>query len=331
MDYFPTRRQFVQGLGGVGLGLLAGCGQLPLPAAPPEPTTIGILLSSRIPAQQALQQGLSDLGYADGVNITLHYRSADGTEERLPELAAELSQLPVKVIVTGGPTAIRAAKRATDTIPIVMATSSEPIGTGLVDSLAHPGGNVTGLTRMSAQLSAKRLQLLQETCSQLERVAILWNPSVPDKALDLAETQNAAPTLGLRLYPIEVRGAHDIERAFETASHEHAEAVVTLGDPVTIRARQEIVNIAAGLRLPVMYDVREFVDVGGLMAYGANFTAMWRRAAYFVDRILKGTSPADLPIEQPREFDFVVNLRTAQALGLSIPPHVLLQATEVIQ
>jgi putative tryptophan/tyrosine transport system substrate-binding protein len=328
------RRQLVLGAGTVGLGLLAGCGRLPGPAQRPAPR-VGFLSPSSADSAQlyvaALQQGLAELGWVEHQNIAVDYRFADGHEDRVNDLAAELVGSHVSVIVTeGGPTT-DAAKRLTSTIPIVFGVAADPVGTGLITSLPHPGGNVTGLTTLSPELAGKRLELLRELVPSLSRVAVLWNVASADKAREFAETATAAQTLGIQVYPLPVREPADLESAFELARREEYGALATLGDPLTVNQRARIVELAATNRLPAIYPLKLFVNAGGLMNYGPSISSMFRRAAYYVDRVLSGTSPADLPVEQPREFELVINLKTAQALSLTIPPHVLLQATEIVQ
>jgi putative tryptophan/tyrosine transport system substrate-binding protein len=331
-----SRRQVVQGA--AGLGLLAGCGRWPgQVAAPTKVPRIGYLspgffsdegLGSSLLA--AFQQGLREHGYVEGQNIAIEYRWAGRATDRLPTLAAELVQLPVDVIIAGGPS-VRSAQQATNTIPIVIVFSGDVVQTGLVASLAHPGGNTTGVSFMAPDLGAKRLQLLKEAFPNASRVAAVWNPAEPASALEFKEVQSAAPTLGVTLQSIEVRLPNELESAFEAATREHADALITFAHAFTIFNARQTIDLTAQSRLPAMYGLKEFVEEGGLMAYGPNLRALYHRAAYYVDRILQGTKPADLPIEQPMRFDYVINLKTAQALGLTIPQHVLLQATEVIQ
>jgi putative tryptophan/tyrosine transport system substrate-binding protein len=336
-----SRRQVVQGAGAVGLGLLAGCGRLPFQGQRPAPkiSTIGYLAqgfseaaASLPPAtvenQEAFRQGLAALGYVEGQNLVVAYRYAGESEAGLSEAAADLVRLPVDVLVVTGTPAIRAAKAATSTIPIVFAQTGDPVGSGVVASLARPGANVTGLANLNPQLGGKRLELLTQAVSGVRRVAFLWDPLSP--ASNVQEMQAASQALGLRLQVLAIRGVSDLDAAFEAASAEHADALVMSGD-VESRHRATVVSLAASSRLPAMYPNRQAVREGGLMAYGANQPDDFRRAAAYVDKILKGAQPADLPVEQPILFDFAINLKTVQTLGLTIPPHVLLQATEVIQ
>jgi putative tryptophan/tyrosine transport system substrate-binding protein len=237
----------------------------------------------------------------------------------------------VDVIVAVGDAAINAAKHATSTIPIVMVASADPVGSGFVASLARPGGNLTGLSALSPELSGKRLELLREAIPGASRLAVLVHPTDPAKARNMREIRTAAQTLGVQLQTLEVRGPDEFENAFTALTREHAEALLVLGDPLTLTYRIRIVDLVAKGRLPAMYDLREFVEAGGLMAYGPSLPDLFRRAAYYVDRILKGTKPGDLPVEQPVKFELVINLKTTKTLGLSLPPSLLFQANEVLQ
>jgi putative ABC transport system substrate-binding protein len=326
------RRQFVQSVGVAGLGLLAWCGQWPGQARTPKAPRLGILSPELDnPYLDDLQQALADLGYTVGRNVLIELRHA-AEPEALPALAAELVNLPVDLMLTQGQTATLAARRATDTIPIVqMGGGGDLVEAGLIASLAHPGGNVTGLTYMVPQLSGKRLELLKETVPSASRVGIVWGAGILANATTASELQNAARSLSLELESLELHEADAIEAALGAATRARVEALVVVADPVTLSRPQRIVDIATQSRLPAMYGGRPFMVAGGLMTYGPNLAAQPRRAAYYVDRILKGTKPADLPVEQPMTFEFIINLKTAQALGLTIPEHVLLQATEVIQ
>jgi putative tryptophan/tyrosine transport system substrate-binding protein len=279
---------------------------------------------------EAFRHGLHDLGYVEGRTITLEYRFADGQFDRLPALVAELVQLPVDVLVVDGTTAIRAAQHATTTIPIVMAVSGDPVGAGLVASLARPGGNITGLTLNAPEVTGKRLELLKQAVPGVTRVAYLW-PAVVHTAGFLQETERAARALGVQLHPAEVRDLYPFDHTFATMAEAHADALITQPSAVFWDRRTQIVDLAARLQLPGIFPEREFAEAGGLMAYGVSVTANFRRAATYVDKILKGTKPADLPVEQPMTFELVINLKTAKALGLTIPPTLLFQAAEVIQ
>ena len=281
---------------------------------------------------EAFRQGLRDFGYVEGQNIAIEYRYAEGKFNRLPDLAAELVRFKVDVIVVASTPGILAAKNATSTIPIVMALSADPVPTGLVSSLARPGGNITGLSLLSGELSGKRLELLKEVVPNLSRVAVLWDPVNPATLLQLRETEAAAQVLGVQLQPLEVRGPNpDFERAFQDTAGGQAGALITLDDLLILIHRRKIVDFAAKKRLPAMYGFRELPDAGGLMSYTANRSHLYRRAATYVDKLLKGAKPADLPVEQPTRFEFVINMKTAKALGLTIPPSILIRADQVIQ
>jgi putative tryptophan/tyrosine transport system substrate-binding protein len=331
-----SRREFVVGV--AGLGLVAGCGRLPWQAQQASPTKVprvGWMSVGTAGSQndnlEVFQQGLRELGYTDGLNIKVETRYAEANADGLPALAAELVALPVDAIVTTGTREALACRTATTTIPIIAVAVADPVGNGLVASLARPGGNVTGLSLLSPQLAGKRLELLAGALPRASRVAVLRNSSNAATALTLRETQNAAAILGVPIQALDVRGPEDFDGAFDAAISERADAMIIVVDPFMLQYRARIADIAARSRLPTMYTVRELVDSGGLMAYGANLLALFRRASYFVDRILKGTQPADLPVEQPMTFEFVVNLKAAQALGITFPNEIMLQVTEVIQ
>ena len=328
-----TRRQFVAGT--AGLGLVAGCGRLPWQGQPrAKVPRIGFLWHAApepMPEVEAFRGGLRGLGYVEGQNLVVEYRYADEEGEQFPALAAELVQLPVDVLVVGSTPGIKAAQQVTGTIPLVMPTSgADPVAQGLVASLAHPGGNLTGLSAMDPQLSGKRLELLTQAVSGAKRVAVLM-PSNPNDPLRWAETQAAASALSIALQALEVRSPDELAGAFEAAARERAEALLVVRSPLTHAQLPRIAELAARGRLPAMYEGRDFVAVGGLMAYGPNQPAMFRRAAAYVDKILKGAKPADLPIEQPMTFDFLVNLKTARELGITFPNEIMLQVTEVIE
>jgi putative tryptophan/tyrosine transport system substrate-binding protein len=280
---------------------------------------------------EAFRQGLRDLGYVEGRNIVIEYRYADERYERLPALAAELVRLKVDVIVSHGTPGPLAAKQATSAIPIVTTTAGDPVAAGLVASLARPGGNVTGLSFMAPEMGGKRLQLLKEILPGLSRVAVLWNAANPYASLVVREMEIAATTLGVQLQSLVLRGPDDFAGALAAAATGRAGALTVVEDPLMTTRRSQIVDFAAKSRLPAIYGPKEFVDAGGLMSYGVNAADMYRRAATYVDKILKGAKPADLPIEQPTKFDLVINLKTAKALGLTIPPSLLGRADEVIQ
>jgi putative tryptophan/tyrosine transport system substrate-binding protein len=281
---------------------------------------------------EAFRHGLRELGYVEGKNIVIDYRYAEGKFDRLPALAAELVRLKVDLIVTTGPTVTRAAKEATTTVPIVMATDTDPVGNGFVASLARPGGNITGLSALAPELSGKQLELLKEIVPRLSRVAVFGTSTNPGNAQMLKEVKLAAGAFGVKLQYLEVRGPKDIETAFRAASKERAEAVLYLvAGLVDAGHRTEISELAVKSRLPAIYQSRRYVEDGGLMSYGVNIADLDRRAATYVDKILKGRTPADLPVEQPTKFEFVINLKTAKQIGLTIPPNVLARADKVIK
>jgi putative ABC transport system substrate-binding protein len=277
------------------------------------------------------REGLRDVGYIEGKNILIETRWAEGHRERFAELAADLVRMPVAVLVTDTTPVTMAAMQATQTIPIVMITSGDPVEAGLVASLARPGGNVTGLMFQAPALSGKRLELLKEAAPQTTLVAVLWNAVNPSHVSFLRETEAAARALGLQLHAVEVHSPADLDRAFAAIASVRPSALITLADGMLVDNRTRIVAFAAQHRLPAVFPDRDFADAGGLMTYGPNLTANFRRAAYYVDRILKGAQPADLPVEQPMKLDLVINLKTAHALGLTIPPTLLFQANEVIR
>jgi putative tryptophan/tyrosine transport system substrate-binding protein len=279
----------------------------------------------------AFLYGLRELGYLEGKNIAIERRSADGKVERLPDLAAELVHLKVDIIVTGGPGSTRSAKKVTSTIPIVMAQDFDPVGTGFVASLAQPGGNITGLSTLAPEISGKQLELLKEIVPQLSRVAVLGSSTVPGNAQSLREIELAAGALGVQLQYLDVPGPKDIETAFRTASSKRAEAVLALGSSVLLLQRTQVVELMGKNRFPAIYSQREFLDAGGLMTYGPNFAALWRHAATYVDKILKGAKPADLPVERPTKFELMINLKAAKQIGVTIPPNVLARADRVIK
>ena len=320
----------LQALVAVAVGTLVA----PLGAGAQGPTRIpriGFLATSNLPhLLEAFQQGLRDHGYVEGRNIVIEYRWAEGKLERLPGLAAELVQLKVDVIFAFATPPSQAAKQATKTIPIVMVVA-DPVEQGFVASLARPGGNITGLSVQAPELGGKQLQLLKEVVPRASRVAILWNPANPYTALVVRETEAAARTLGVQLQSLPVRGPEEFEGAFQAATRGRAAALITVGDVLPMAHRPRLVALAANSRLPAMYGFREFVDDGGLMAYGASLAASCRRAATYVDKILKGAKPADLPVEQPMRFELVINMKTSKALGLTIPQSILIRADQVIQ
>ena len=302
---------------------------------PPKVSRIGYLglsfPSANAARIEALQQGLRDLGYIEGKNIVFEWRWAEGKADRIPDLAAELVKLKVDIIVTGGSTATRAAKIATVTIPIVMSQDSDPVGSGFVASLAKPGGNITGLSSYAAELSGKRLELLKEVLPRLSRVAVLGNSTVPQNARALKDTELAADALGMKLQYLDVLGPKDIETAFRAASNGRAEGLLALNSFVVSVHEKQIIDLTLKNRLPAVYGQPEFMEIGGLVYYGASYTDLFRRAAAYVDKILKGTKPADLPVEQPKKFDFIINLKAAKQIDLTIPPNVLVRADKVIK
>jgi putative tryptophan/tyrosine transport system substrate-binding protein len=311
-----------------------------LPAEAQQPKKIPRIgyLSSSSPSSAAasidtFRQGLRDLGYTEGKNILIEYRYAEGKLDRLPALAGELIGLKVDLIVaSGGATLVEAARKATATIPIVMTSSADPVGTGLVASLARPGGNVTGLSTLALELGDKRLELLKEVVPNLTRVGILGGKESPSYARQMKEIEIAAKALGVRLQPVHMRGADDLKDAFASMTKERAAAVMTLITPIfSPPVRAQIADLAIKSRLPTMFPQPDAVEAGGLMAYGPDNLALHRRAATYVDKILKGAKPAELPVEQPKKFEFIVNLKAAKEIGLTIPPNVLARADKVIK
>jgi putative tryptophan/tyrosine transport system substrate-binding protein len=280
---------------------------------------------------EAFRQGLRELGYIEGENLVIEWRPAEGKFDRLPALAAELVRLKVNIIVTGGPASTRAAKAATSTIPIVMAQDNDPVANGFVASLARPGGNITGLATLSPEIGGKRLELLKEIVPKLSRVAVLGTSTDPANAQLLKEVEFAAGALGVKLQYLDVLDPKDIETAFRDASKGRAEAVLALASPVLISQRAQLADLAVKSRLPAIYYSTEYVEAGGLMTYGVNLNDVARRAATYVDKILKGRKPADLPVEQPKKFEFIINLKAAKQIGLTIPQSVLYRADRVIK
>jgi ABC-type uncharacterized transport system substrate-binding protein len=311
---------------------------LSLPTEAQQPTKvprIGFLTAASISSvaarTEAFRQGLRELGYVEGKNIVIEFRYAEEKLDRVPALAAELVRLKVDVIVTGGATNTRAAKEATNSIPIVMANDPDPVINGFVASLARPGGNITGLSTLSPELSGKQLELLKEIIPNLSRVAVLGTSTRPGTAQGLRETELAAGALRVRLQYLDVVSAKDIETAFGEASKGHADAVLVLGSPVLNSQRKQILDLAVKSRLPATYSRPEYVEEGGLMTYGVSISDLFRRSATYVDKILKGRKPADLSVEQPKKFEFVINLKAAKQIGLTIPPNVLVRADKVIK
>jgi putative ABC transport system substrate-binding protein len=288
-------------------------------------------LSSTAARTEAFRQGLRDLGYVDGKNIVIESRYADGKFDRLPALVAELLRLKVEVVVTGGSASTRAAQETTSTIPIVMTQDPDPIGSGFVASLARPGGNITGLSNLVSDLSGKRLELLKEIIPRISRVAVFGNSTTLGNAQQLRETELASSALGLKTQYLDVVDPKDIETAFRAASKERADAVLVLAGSVFNSYRKQIADRAMKNRLPTIYINPTYVEDGGLMSYGASITDLYRRAATYVDKILKGAKPADLPVEQPTKFELVINLKTAKQVGVTIPPNMLARADRVIK
>jgi putative ABC transport system substrate-binding protein len=290
----------------------------------------GSPLSSRAYVE-AFQQSLRDLGYIEGQNMALEYRYAEGKMERLPELAAELVHLTMDVLVTSGSPATQAAQHVTSTIPIVGVALADPLGTGFAASFARPGGNITGLAFQNADLSTKRLELLTEAVPGVTRVAVLWDSHFPASPSAVRAVEEAARALGVQIHLLEVQGPEDFARVVAAATRERAQALFQVASPLFSTHSETFIDLVAKSRLPATCETRPFVVAGCLMTYGPSFPDMYRRAAYYVDRILKGAKPGDLPIEQPMKFELVINLKTAQALGLTIPPTLLFQADEVIK
>ena len=281
--------------------------------------------------RQAFRQGLRELGYVEEKNLIVEYRYAEGNSERLAALAAELVHLKIDVIVTSGPPGTRAAKKATTTVPIVMAHDPDPLGSGFIASLARPGGNITGLSSLVAQLGGKRLELLRELIPKLSRVAVLGTSTNPSNVQMATEIEVAARPIGIRIQFVDVQDSKEIEGGFRAATKAHAEALFVLGNPVLNAHRTEVADLAVKSRLPAVYGQPDLMAAGGLMFYGASITEMFRRAAIYVDKILKGAKPADLPVEQPTKFELIINLKTAKQIGLTIPPNVLARADRVIR
>jgi putative tryptophan/tyrosine transport system substrate-binding protein len=319
----------------VTLVTLASCGAVATAQQPKKVPRIGYLSatspSANVARIEAFRQGLRELGYVEGKNIVIEWRYAEGKQDRLLALAAELVRLKVDVIVTAGPASTRPAKETTVTTPIVMAQVNDPVGNGFVAGLARPGGNITGLATLAPELSGKQLELLKEIVSRLSRVAVLGNSIEPGNAQALREVELAAGMFGVQLQHLDVLGPKDIETAFRAATKGRADALLALASPVLNDQRTQIVDLALSSRLPAIYPQTEYVEAGGLMYYGASTSDLFRRAATYVDRILKGAKPADLPVEQPTKFEFVINLKTAKQIGLTIPPNVLARADKVIK
>jgi putative tryptophan/tyrosine transport system substrate-binding protein len=311
---------------------------LSFPAQAQQPTKIpriGILTTfspSVVAARiEGFRQGLRELGYVEGKNIVIEWRSADGNNDRLPTLASELVGLKVDVIVSPGPTATRAFKEATSTIPIVMAQDTDPVGSGFVASLARPGGNITGLATLAPEMSGKQLELLKEIVPKLSRVAVIGNSTIPGDAQALRETVLAAGAYEIYLRYLDVTDPKDIEATFRAAAKGRADGLLVLGNPYLNAQRKQVVELAVKHRLPATYTRPEYIDVGGLMYYGTNYPDLFRRAATYVDKILKGAKPGDLPIEQPKKFELIINLKAAKQIGVTVPQSVLFRADKVIK
>jgi putative ABC transport system substrate-binding protein len=328
-----TRRQLLLALG-------AGALAVPLAALAQQQARIwrvGFLSARRRPASLdtdyygAFPRGMRDLGYVEGKDLAIEWRFAEGEYERLPGMAAELVQLKVDVIMALGPPAIVAAQKATTTIPIVVVTSVDPVGAGFVKSLARPGGNITGLSNLAGDISSKHLEMLLAVMPKVSRVAVLVNPANSAHAAMLKNVQYATQKTGIKILPVEAQTPQEIERAFSTMAREHIGAVIVALDPLFIQQGPQIAVQAGKHRLPSIFANREYAEAGGLMSYGQNQIDIYRRAATYVDKIIKGAKPGDLPIEQPTKLELVINLKTAKALGLTIPQPLLLRADEVIQ
>jgi len=296
---------------------------------------IGYLATASLSAfatrTEAFRQGLRELGYIEGKNILIEYRYADGKTDRVPALADELVRIKVDIIVTGGAPATLSAKDATRTIPIVMASDADPVGSGVVASLARPGGNITGFSTLATDISGKRLELLKEIVPRLSHVAVFGTSSYPGNGQALKEMEVAAGAFGMKLQYLDVLDANDIANGFREASKAHADAVLVLASPVFISQRTRITDLVIRNRVPAIYPNGEYVEDGGLMSYGANNADLFRRAAIYVDKILKGAKPAELPVEQPKKFELIINLKAAKQIGLTIPPNVLARADKVIR
>jgi putative tryptophan/tyrosine transport system substrate-binding protein len=302
---------------------------------PAKMPRIGFLITSSpsaiAPRMDAFRQGLRELGYVEGKNIVIEPRHAEGKLDRLPALAAELVRLKVDVLVTSGPTATHSAKRATSTIPIVMTFDDDPVGSGFVASLARPGGNITGLSTLAPEISGKQLELLKEIVPRLGRAAVIGTSTRQGTAQALKQLEPAAGAFGVKLQYLDIQNPKDIESVFRAASKGRADAVLVLQSPVFNSQRAQIADLALKSRLPATYPRREFVEDGGLMSYGVSISDLDRRAATYVDKILKGAKPVDLPVEQPKKFEFIINLKAAKQIGLTVPPNVLARADRVIK
>jgi putative tryptophan/tyrosine transport system substrate-binding protein len=315
--------------------ILVMTGALAQAQQPNKVPRIGYLTGASVSAfaarTEAFRQGLRGLGYVEEKNIVIEYRYGDGKTDRLNQFAAELVRLKVDVIVTGGSPATLSAKEATVTIPIVMGSDADPVGSGVVASLARPGGNITGLSTLATEISGKRLELLKEIVPRLSNVAVLGTSTYPGNTQALREMEVAAGAFGMKLQYLDVLDSKDMGNAFREASKAHADAVLVLASSVLLSQRTQVVDLVIKSRVPAIYLGGEYVEDGGLMSYGVSITHLYRRAATYVDKILKGTKPADLPVEQPTTFEFVINLKAAKQMGLTIPPNVLARADKVIK
>ena len=323
-------------LGTLALALVLLAAPLAAEGQPPgRLSRIGFLGNSTAPLEANLvgpfREGLRDLGYVEGRNVLIEYRWAEGRYERFPALIAELTALNVDLIVTAGTPASLAVKKATTSIPLVMVAVGDPVATGLVASLGRPGGNITGLTSIAAEIEGKRLELLREVLPRVSHVAVLWNAASPVQVIQERETRAAAQVLGMKYLSLGVRTREEIEEAFAALVRERPGALLVLADRLFLHHRARIMDFAAQHRLPGVHAYRELVEAGGLMSFGPSYAGMHRRAAYFVDRILKGAKPGDLPVERPARFELIINLKAAKVLGLTIPPSLLLRADEVIE
>jgi len=325
------RREFITLLGGAAASPFAArAQQLKVfrlgylePGSPSDPVEANL--------RRQFLLGLRDLGYVEGRHFKMEDRSADGHLDRLPALAAELVGLPVDILVVFGEASIRAAKQATDKIPIVMTLAADPVGSGLVPSLAHPGGNVTGMSALAADMASKRVELLKEVVPRAARVVVLWNSNNQSKVVEWKDTEIAARAVGLTLRSVEVRAPQELNGAFTATLREKPDALITFTESLTLAFRQQIGSFALSNRLPMISELREFAVEGGLAAYGTSRPDLWRRSASYVDKIMRGANPGDLPVEQPTRFELVINLKTARALGLDVAPTMLTRADEVIE
>jgi putative tryptophan/tyrosine transport system substrate-binding protein len=323
------RRRDLLILTGAGVAVFLGTGAQPLG---PIPRIGWVGTSAPGPFDGAFRSGLADFGYAEGKNVMIDWRWANGDFTRLAALAADLIGAKVDILVTGGTPAALAAQKLTDTIPIVMVAGTDPVQVGLVSSLARPGANITGVTRIGPELAGKRLELLKEAFPEITRAAILWHDVTnPYTASQLSELKGAAGHLGLKLKLIELRKPEDLDQAFSAITRERANAIVTIQDGLTLGLQEPLIKWAAVTRLPAIYETRDWTEAGGLMSFGASDAELYRQAAHYVDKILKGAKPADLPVEQPSRFELIINLKTAKALGLTVPQSIIRRADEVIE